>query len=203
MTTLAVRFYEVGTASSKWLGPELKVSKEQRRVLTDTQAEYDQLGRQMPAVHFRDLGRQKWRQVRAEYEKSHDAGLLEQLAKLGDKGSRYGEEMRDKKHAIRAAQRKLSGDRGCAPIYAALFAQAAQIVRERVRETERSEREAGEIVELPWAPSELLKSLVNLASDLQNRAAVYEAPDNLAFVQPPRDVLGEFWPAIANSERKK
>lgn len=200
--TLAVRFYEAPTASPKWIGPELRFKAEQRRTLVDSQAAYDALQKELPPIHFRDLAKNRWRHVRAEYEKTHKPELLEELGRIGPKGERLAEESRTKKWSIRSAARKIAGDRGCAPIYAAIFRQAAEIARERVTNTERSEREANLIVDLPYQPTELLKSLVNLAANFQSQASTYEEPDKLAFIQPPRDVLGELWPAIANSERK-
>lgn len=102
--------------------------------------------------------------------------------------------------------RAIAAKRNCAPIYCRIFQAAIEHVLERVRDTERAEREANEILGTPYCPSQALKGLAALASYFTTEVNVYRDFDqSTPHLLPPSQALGDLWPAIvANSgDRKK
>jgi hypothetical protein len=182
-------------ASAKgWL--RLKIASGDREILLEAQREHDALLRQIPPGNPSDLAKQRWRGLRDEYARTHDARILDQIDEVGHKGEALAAELRSRKHLIRDSARKVAATKNCGPIYVKIFEAATEVVLERIRNTEKVEREASEILDAPYSPSSLLKSLAG--------NAYREPASDPNYLSPPANVLGELWPAIvANSGKEK
>lgn len=198
------RYNPAPTASPRgWLN--LKIANGDRETLIQTQREYEAVMREMPAGNPRDLAKARWRTLREEYRRTSDARILDQLDELGEQGATLATELYARKHVIRDSARRVAAAKNCGPIYVKVFEAAVEIILERVADTERAEREANEILDVPYSPSGLLKGLASLASYFKTQAECYrESAGDLNYLAPPAQALGpELWASVtANSERK-
>ena len=197
------RWNQYPTAGGAWVNVRLPANE--RSVLISTQRDFNQLMLTMPKGHVNTIGKQRWCELRIEYARTRSPDVLAELGKVGDKGSLLTNELRQHKHAIRAAGRQLAAARGCRAIYHRVFGQAAAIVLQRISADEKDERVACAEAKLDFQPSEYLWSMGNLARLFQTDAEVYaaEKPEgDPAILLPPAQALGDLWPNILKEGKK-